>query len=288
MIRSMTGFGKSGGAIGSGMVNVEIRSLNSKSFELNLRLPFSLKEKELELRNEMMSIAGRGKMDLIVTMENDTLSRKGVFNAGVISAYLDELSEIAGLQDKERLLPVILQLPNSMNTDRNGMTDSEWKSLHTIILKAFQSLDDFRKKEGKAMEDDLNGRLSFIEKLLKEVEKEEPKRMKEIRSRIRNNIKEAISEQHLDKTRFEEEMIYFLEKIDISEEKVRLRSHIKFFAETMKQKEANGKKLGFILQEMGREINTIGSKASHASIQQLVVNMKDELEKMKEQVANVL
>jgi uncharacterized protein (TIGR00255 family) len=168
------------------------------------------------------------------------------------------------------------------------MTDGEWKSLHAIILKAFQSLDDFRKKEGKAMEADLNGRISSLERLLKEVEKEEPKRMREIRSRLKNNIKETLAEQHLDKNRFEEEMIYFLEKIDISEEKVRLRSHIKFFAETMKQKDANGKKLGFILQEMGREINTLGSKANHASIQQLVVEMKDELEKMKEQVANVL
>lgn len=290
MIRSMTGFGKATGSAGSNIITIEVKSLNSKFLELNLRLPTVYKDKDLELRNEISKYVERGKVDFIVTIEQTPGARKSAFNKDVIKSYFEDF---ASLKKEFKLssddyLSIIMRLPNVMNLEKTEADSKEWKTIETLTRKALKEFNDFRLKEGKSLQRDFEQRTASIKDHLKKIEKIEPERIKAIKNRIHkglDGLEEAIV---IDKNRFEQELVYYIEKIDISEEKVRLRSHLSFFVDTLKDDDSNGKKLGFIIQEIGREINTIGSKANDAAMQRHVVDMKDELEKMKEQAANII
>lgn len=290
MIKSMTGYGKASGDYAGKMITVEIRSLNSKFLELGLRLPASYKSKELELRSELGKIIERGKVDVLITFDNSAALVSGMINKEVIRAYYDDLKTLKNeLQlSTDDYLATIMRLPLVINTDSSNPEKEEWDFVISLVNTACKEFDSFRKKEGKVLEADVNGRVAAIESLLLEVEKYEPARIDHIRNRISSSIDEIRENTSIDPNRFEQELIYYIEKIDISEEKVRLRSHCNYFKEVVQSNEGNGKKLGFISQELGREINTIGSKANDANMQKQVVNMKDELEKLKEQLANVL
>jgi len=290
MIRSMTGFGKATGIAGNNMISVEVKSLNSKFLELNLRLPSVYKDKDLEVRNELNKNIERGKVDFIVTIESAPDAQKSVFNTEVIGQYFKDFAKIKKelKLDSQDYLNIIMRLPNVLNIDKTVADPKEWKTIETLSKKALKEFNDFRLKEGKTLQKDFEQRIEAIEDCLKKIEKSEDGRMKAIKGRLTKNLEEIMLSVQVDKNRFEQELIYYMEKIDITEEKVRLRSHLGFFLETLHDADSNGKKLGFILQEIGREINTIGAKANDATIQRLVVQMKDELEKMKEQSANVI
>ncbi len=286
----MTGFGKATGSSGNNMITVEVKSLNSKFLELNLRLPTVYKDKDLELRNEITKNVERGKVDFIVTIEQTPGARKSAFNKEVIKTYFEDF---AALKKEMKLssddyLSIIMRLPNVMNLDKTEADDKEWKTIEILSRKAMKEFNDFRIKEGKTLQKDFELRTSSIKEHLKKIEKIEPERMKAIRNRIHKGLEGLEESITVDKNRFEQELVYYIEKIDISEEKVRLRSHLSFFTDTLKDDDSNGKKLGFIIQEIGREINTIGSKANDAAMQRHVVDMKDDLEKMKEQSANII
>lgn len=290
MIRSMTGFGKSIGNHGGNRISVEIRSLNSKFLELNLRLPSSYRDKDMDLRNEITKVAERGKVDLTITIEPGPESNTGIFNRELLKAYIKEL-RIVAKENKVVIndeMAAALRLPNVLNTERNGASEQEWKAIMKLFSSAAKEFNDFRVREGKSLHKDFELRLKNIRSLLKLIEKAEPLRNDVIRSRMQKNLSEISDTTTIDRNRFEQEVIYYMEKIDITEEKVRLKTHLDYFDEVLRDKESIGKKLGFILQEIGREINTIGSKANDASIQRHVVEMKDELEKMKEQSANIV
>lgn len=290
MIRSMTGFGKAVGSAGNKIITVEIKSLNSKFLEMTLRLPSSYKEKDLELRNEISKEVERGKVEFIVTFESAPGQARNLFNREAIGQYASELNSICGEHGlpANDTLGVIMRLPNVLNADVQEADSKEWKVIESLTRKALKEFNDFRVREGKVMQVDFEKRVREIQAGLKKIEKAEPARMKMVRSRLIKGLEEAPEVMQVDKNRFEQELIYYIEKMDVTEEKVRLSSHLSFFLETIRSKDSNGKKLGFILQEIGREINTIGSKANDAQIQRTVVEMKDELEKMKEQTANVI
>jgi uncharacterized protein (TIGR00255 family) len=267
MIRSMTGFGKATGSAGNNMISVEVKSLNSKFLELNLRLPSVYKDKDLELRNELNKVIERGKVDFIVSIESAPDAQKSAFNKDVIKQYF---ADFALLKKELKLesqdyLNIIMRLPNVLNVDKSVADPKEWKTIETLTKKALKEFNEFRVKEGKTLQNDFEHRINAIKSALKKIEKVEPERMKAIRTRISKNLEEVVEAAQ-----------------------VRLRSHLDFFIETLRAPDSNGKKLGFILQEIGREINTIGAKANDATMQRLVVEMKDELEKMKEQSANVI
>ncbi|HEX5002279.1 MAG TPA: YicC/YloC family endoribonuclease [Bacteroidia bacterium] len=290
MIRSMTGFGKASAIHESNSITVEVRSLNSKFLEFNLRLPYIYKEKEMELRNELSKAVERGKADIVVTIEPAPGVRKSSLNTDVINNYFQDLMGLRkeiGLTSED-YMNVIMRLPNVINTDKTEADEKEWLVIAKLIAEAMKGFNSFREREGSMLQQDFTERIHSIEEKLTAIEKLEPGRMEAIRNRLKKGVSEVAESLNLDENRFEQELIYYLEKIDITEEKVRLRSHLSFFLETLKKEDSAGKKLGFILQEIGREINTIGSKANDAGIQRLVVEMKDELEKMKEQGANVV
>lgn len=290
MIKSMTGFGRASGEVNGVMVTVEIRSLNSKFLELGLRMPQAFSEKEMDLRSQFMKEFDRGKVDVSITMANSSDENLLAFNHDLITAYIKELKLI----EKENkivetdYLRIISGLPNVMSAKKTSVDESTWKKIEKLIKSAVIAFNEFRLQEGQLLEKEFAGRLKSIEKHLKAIEKLEPERIKSFRARINQSIMELHESIKIDQNRFEQEMIYYIEKLDVSEEKFRLRSHCNYYIENLKSKDANGKKLGFIIQEIGREINTLGSKANHAGMQQHVVEMKDDLEKMKEQIANVL
>lgn len=290
MIRSMTGFGKANGSAGSNMITVEVKSLNSKFLELNLRMPTVYKDKDLELRNEISKTIERGKVDFIITIEQVPGARKSAFNKDVIKTYFEDFTSLKKELkiSSEDYLSIIMRLPNVLNLEKTEADSKEWKAIETITRKALKEFNDFRIKEGKALQKDFEIRINAIKENLKKIEKIEPDRIKSIKDRLHKGLDGLDESVNIDKNRFEQELVYYIEKIDISEEKVRLRSHLSFFVDTLKDDDSNGKKLGFIIQEIGREINTIGSKANDANIQRHVVVMKDELEKMKEQAANII
>lgn len=290
MIRSMTGFGKANGSAGSNMITVEVKSLNSKFLELNLRMPTVYKDKDLELRNEISKAIERGKVDFIITIEQVPGARKSAFNKDVIKTYFEDFTSLKKELkiSSEDYLSIIMRLPNVLNLEKTEADSKEWKAIETITRKALKEFNDFRIKEGKALQKDFEIRINAIKENLKKIEKIEPDRIKSIKDRLHKGLDGLDESVNIDKNRFEQELVYYIEKIDISEEKVRLRSHLSFFVDTLKDDDSNGKKLGFIIQEIGREINTIGSKANDANIQRHVVVMKDELEKMKEQAANII
>ena len=286
----MTGYGSAKGTVGTQSVTVEIRSLNSKFLELNVRLPVQFRDKELEIRADVGKLLERGKADLNVSIDNNELAKRSTVNKEIFLAYYEDLKSLAtetGMSD-DNMLDAILKLPAVLNSEKSEMDGAQWKQLKALIKSAVEQFNLFRSNEGNVLEQDVTQRLNAIENAVPQLEQYEQARIESVRARLHKSVNELKDQLNIDTNRFEQELIYYIEKLDISEEKVRLKSHCDYFLQTMNSKEANGKKLGFITQEIGREINTIGSKANDANMQRIVVEMKDELEKLKEQLANIL
>ncbi len=290
MIHSMTGYGKTTGEFGGKTISVEIKSLNSKFFDLNLRLPQAYKDKEMELRTLLQKEAERGKMDVFINIETDPAQQSNLLNKDLIKALLKDLKEIKtelNLAD-ENLLQIIMQQPQVVNNDAAEADEKEWELISKLIQESLEKFSLFRQREGKTLHDDIAQRINLILQLREKLAEHETGRMQGVRSRLMNALKSFEGNIDTDMNRFEQELIYYLEKLDITEEKVRLLTHCNYFLTMLNDSNNNGKKLGFIMQEIGREINTIGSKANDAGIQRIVVEMKDEAEKIKEQLSNIL
>ena len=285
MIQSMTGFGKHVVQLPSKKITVELKSLNSKSLDLNARMPSAYREKELELRKVIASSLVRGKIDFGLYVENTGDDTSAQVNEAVVKQYMKQLQSIAK-GDDFKLLEMALRLPDAMKTEREDIDEEEYQTIKEVLKQALLEINKFRSEEGLVLENDFIQRIKKMESLLNEVVQMDPDRQSTIRERLEKAVADIKAE--VDENRFEQELIYYLEKYDITEEKVRLANHLDYFSKTLKSDDSNGKKLGFISQEIGREINTIGSKANYAPMQQLVVQMKDELEKVKEQMLNVL
>lgn len=288
----MTGFGKAILELENKKVSIEIKSLNSKQLDINTRIPNLYKEKDLILRNEIKHKLERGKVELSIYIESVGVDKETKINKPIVEGYyhqLEELSKELGIpMEKEPILQTIVKLPDALKVEHQELNEEEWAKIATSFSAAVNDLLSFRKQEGEALQVDIFGRIKNIETLLTEVPQFEENRINTIKNRINDNLNEFIEKQNVDKNRFEQEVIYYLEKLDITEEKVRLENHCKYFIETAKVGNSIGKKLGFIAQEIGREINTLGSKANDSDIQKIVIQMKDELEKIKEQLLNVL
>jgi uncharacterized protein (TIGR00255 family) len=285
MIQSMTGFGKHVIQLPAKKVTIELKSLNSKSLDLNARMPNAYREKELELRKLIATSLVRGKIDFGLYIENTGDETSTQVNEVVVRQYMKQLASIAQ-GDEFKLLEMALNLPDAMKTEREDIDEEEYKTIQEVLKQALIEINTFRLQEGIVLEKDFIQRIKNMESLLDQVAQMDPERQEGIRERLEKAVADMKSE--VDENRFEQELIYYLEKYDITEEKVRLATHLDYFSKTLKSSDSNGKKLGFISQEIGREINTIGSKANYAPMQQLVVQMKDELEKIKEQMLNVL
>lgn len=285
MIQSMTGFGKYVAQLPSKKITVELKSLNSKNLDLNARMPQVYRSKELELRKVIASSLVRGKVDFGLYVELTGSETSAVVNEGAVKQYMKQLKSIADGDDL-RLLEMALRLPDAMKTEREDLDEEEYKVIRSALNEALAEINKFRSEEGKVLEKDFVMRIVNLENHLKEVTAMDVDRIDTIRERLEKAMTDLKAD--VDANRFEQELIYYLEKYDITEEKVRLANHLEYFSSTLNSDDSNGKKLGFISQEIGREINTIGSKANYAPMQQLVVQMKDELEKIKEQMLNVL
>jgi uncharacterized protein (TIGR00255 family) len=289
MIRSMTGFGKATKEHGGKIITVEVRSLNSKGADISLRLSSSLRDHELDLRNELSKRLERGKIDLSVYVESNSPELPAEINIPLARAYYDQLRALAleiG-QPVENAIGQLIKMPDVLKSPKQEVDDSEIEAIKSCISEAIDQLNHFRDREGRSLQSDFDERIRRIGQHLAEVKTLDATRLKSIKERIRNNINEMLGNVKLDENRFEQELIYYIEKLDINEEKVRLQTHLDYFLDTCKES-SPGRKLNFISQEIGREINTIGSKANDAQMQKLVVLMKDELEKIKEQANNVL
>lgn len=290
MVRSMTGYGNAKGLVGGQGVTVEIRSLNSKFLELNVRMPMQFRDRELELRADLGKQLERGKADLNISFDNNDLAKRSSVNKEIFNAYFEELTSLGKeyhLSDVN-LMDIILRMPAVMNADKAESDETQWNELKALINEAIKKFNQFRDNEGAVLGKDTTDRVTVILNSIPRLEEFEQVRVENIRQRIMRSINELQEQSNIDHNRFEQELIYYIEKLDISEEKVRLRSHCDYFMQTLNGADGNGKKLGFIAQEIGREINTIGAKANDAGMQRIVVEMKDELEKLKEQLANVL
>jgi uncharacterized protein (TIGR00255 family) len=293
MIRSMTGFGKSECDLPDKKLTIELRSLNSRQLDINLKIPSIYREKETILRNEIALHLNRGKIDLTIQFDQTGNGFHSRINTPVVKQYALELHETGkelGMKEYDPLemLKMAMRLPDTITNEKAEADENEWTRVFSSFLSALEQINKFRIQEGDAMHADLLNRINSIEQYLSEVDQFETGRVDSIRKRLLQNLNEFFSNNSVDRNRFEQEIIFYLEKLDITEEKVRLKNHIDYFRETMGSEEPAGKKLGFITQEMGREINTIGSKANDFNIQKLVVQMKDELEKIKEQSLNLL
>ena len=285
MIKSMTGFGKAEIQIENKNYILELRSLNSKGLELSCRLPAQFREIELHLKKIIVESLKRGKVDLSLNVENIDQPNARNINLAAVNQYIEQLSKI---QDADRLelLKIAIKLPDTLKTEINDIDDKEIKTIEGLLSKALKSLNEFRSHEGDSLAKDFKIRLTNLQTLIDQINKEDPERIEKIENKLKASLEDLQIE--IDQNRFEQELIYYIEKLDITEEKVRLSNHIEYFTNTMENPGSSGKKLGFIAQEMGREINTIGSKANHAGLQKIVIQMKDELEKIKEQLLNVL
>lgn len=291
MIKSMTGYGKAESILPDKKLTIEVRALNSKQLDTNARLPSLYKEKELEIRKLIANTLERGKVECSFFYELSQESSSGTINEPVVKDYYEQLSRISGdlgVKASHELLSIVMRMPDTMRNERSELKEEEWESVRRSLKQALGQVNGFRHQEGESLDKDLRERVAAISAKLAEVEEMEGERIARIRERIGNNLSEFLGKEDLDKNRFEQELIFYMEKLDISEEKVRLANHCSYFLETMDNEGPVGKKLGFISQEMGREINTLGSKANHVEIQRLVVMMKDELERIKEQILNVL
>tara|TARA_R110002167_G_scaffold67108_7_gene189699 strand:+ start:447 stop:1292 length:846 start_codon:yes stop_codon:yes gene_type:complete len=281
----MTGFGKCVIQLPNKKITVELKSLNSKSIDLNARMPSSYREKELELRKIIANSLQRGKVDFSLYVELTGDETTSQVNEVAVKQYMAQLKNIA-TGDDLRLLEMALRFPDAMKTAKEDIDEEEYEAIKQALQGALVEINEFRSEEGSVLEQDFLDRIASLNKLLEEVINIDPDRQSTIRERLEKAVQDLKAD--VDANRFEQELIYYLEKYDITEEKVRLSNHLDYFGKTLKSEDSNGKKLGFISQEIGREINTIGSKANYAPMQQLVVQMKDELEKIKEQMLNVL
>ncbi len=290
MIQSMTGFGKAEAQLTAKKVIIQLKSLNSKQTDISVKVPSSFKEKELSYRRKLADQLNRGKIEMYLSYETLEADSSYQIDQSIFRSYYKQLKEIEQELSisSSNIIQSILKLPDVIKNTEESFAEEEWKRVELILEEAIKSLIEFREDEGKALETDLNNHISSIEGLLLEALKYEDERTEIVRKRLLTNLEELSQKETINRDRFEQEMIYYMEKYDISEEKVRLKAHCDYFKKTMSEKEGQGKKLGFIAQEIGREINTLGSKANHAEMQKLVVQMKDQLEKIKEQVLNVL
>lgn len=290
MIRSMTGYGKAEGVIGNRKYSVEVRSLNSKQFDLNMRMPSVFREKEMGLRKLLRESVIRGKCDFFLSYEQDPSEAKHEINAKLVQTYITQLEALAegsGLKG-ENLLGMAIRMPDALQSPQEQLDDDVWSGVEKLIINALDAFNTFRETEGAATLEDFNNRIKIIRHESINLDPLLDERLARIKSRIKTNLSEAIDRSKIDENRFEQEVIFYIEKTDVSEERTRLTAHCNHFDEILADGIGQGKKLGFIAQEIGREINTLGSKANDADIQRLVVQMKDELEKIKEQVLNVL
>ncbi|MGK0253226.1 MAG: hypothetical protein ACI9OE_000688 [Mariniflexile sp.] len=286
MIYSMTGYGKSVLQLPTKKVTVELKSLNSKSLDLNARMPSIYREKELAIRKLLADKLERGKIDFSIYVEATAEDTSTQINAPVVKQYMEQLRKVLNSGDEIELLKMAVRFPDALNTVREEIDETEWDIIQNEINKAVKDLSSHRLDEGKVLEQDFNKRVAIIDNLLDQVIAMDPERIIGVRERLLKGVEEL--KDKYDENRFEQELVYYIEKFDITEEKVRLKNHLNYFIQCINSEDSNGKKLGFISQEMGREINTIGSKSNYSAMQQLVVQMKDELEKIKEQLLNVL
>ena len=287
MIQSMTGFGKHVIQLPSKKITVELKSLNSKSLDLNARMPSAYREKELELRKIIACSLVRGKIDFGLYVESTGAETTAQINEEIVKGYIKQLDNIVGNQSETtHLLEIAMRMPDTMKTGREDINEEEYNTIQLVLKEALSEINIFRSEEGNVLEKDFLERIKTLEKLLSSIIEMDPDRQADVRERLEKAVADIKAD--VDANRFEQELIYYLEKYDITEEKVRLANHLDYFSKTLNSEDSNGKKLSFISQEIGREINTIGSKANYAPMQQLVVQMKDELEKIKEQMLNVL
>lgn len=285
MVLSMTGFGRAEGVFEGKKLTVDIKSLNSKTFDLNIKVPIRYKEKEFDIRKLLNDKLLRGKVDCYINCENLEDSNDVNINKEIVKSYMTQLGEISPGANAIDYLQMAVRMPEAISNKTADLSDEEWNFLLKVVNEAIIKFLEFRTTEGSILQDELGKNVKNIETKLSQVPQFEEERIMAVKERYQNTLKEF---ENVDETRFYQEMAYYTEKLDISEEKVRLAQHLKYYLDVMENEDFNGKKLGFISQEMGREINTLGSKANHAAIQKLVVEMKDDLEKIKEQTLNVL
>ncbi|MGV8815059.1 MAG: YicC/YloC family endoribonuclease [Gelidibacter sp.] len=285
MIQSMTGYGKSVLQLPSKKISIEVKSLNSKNLDLNTRMPSLYREKELDIRKLIASKLERGKIDFSLYMEITGEETSTQINKTVVKQYIKQLKDVVD-GDETELLKMAIRLPDAVTTERDEMDEDEWDEIAAEINSALDKIQQYRLDEGKVLESEFLDRVKNISDLLDEVIAMDPERIEGVRERLNKGVAEL--KEKVDENRFEQELVFYIEKFDITEEKVRLKNHLDYFIKAIYSDDSNGKKLGFISQEMGREINTIGSKSNYAPMQKLVVQMKDELEKIKEQLLNVL
>jgi len=291
MIFSMTGYGKATCTLPRKKINIEIRSLNSKQLDINSRIPGLYREKEIEIRNKISNRLYRGKVDISFFVEAEIPDRVTKINQQIIESYFQQLKPVAdklNIGQTSDFLRVIMPLPDTTKTEQAELNEQEWLELSKSIDSAIDDIITFRQQEGEALSKEVTQRIDNIRKLLSEIEPHEKERIEKIKERIRENLQTITEKGSVDENRFEQELIYYIEKLDVTEEKVRLANHLDYFIETLTSDKPIGKKLGFISQEIGREVNTLGSKANDAALQRIVIQMKDELEKIKEQILNVL
>lgn len=286
MIQSMTGFGKASLQLPTKKITVEIKSLNSKGLDLNTRMPSVFREMELGLRNQLSQRLERGKIDFSLYIEVTGEETSSKINVPIVKGYINQMKAVIPNADETELMKMAVRMPDALKTERDEIDENEWKEIQKVIDEALENMAQFRKDEGASLEKEFQLRIANILSLMNDAVSYDAERVETVKTRLRTALDEL--KANVDENRFEQELIFYLEKYDITEEKVRLGNHLSYFLETLNGTEANGRKLGFITQEMGREINTMGSKSNHTEMQKLVVMMKDELEKIKEQVLNVL
>ena len=288
MIQSMTGYGKSVLQLPTKKVTIEIKSLNSKTLDLNVRIPSYYKEKELDVRKKLANELIRGKVDFSIFVEMTSDETSTIINPGVVKNYMQQLKSIVETDSKSdlELLKMAIHMPDALKTDREELDENEWNLINTTVDEAIKEIIQYRIDEAAALEDDFRARIANIRAYLEEVKELDIERITNVKERLKKAIDDL--KVTVDENRFEQELIYYLEKLDINEEKVRLENHLNYFLQTIETEDSNGKKLGFIVQEMGREINTTGSKANFAPMQKAVIQMKNELEQIKEQILNIL
>lgn len=286
MMQSMTGFGKAVLQLPTKKISVEIKSLNSKNLDLNVRIPSNYKEKEFALRTQIAEQAERGKIDFSIYLEVTAEETTSKINAPIVKAYIAQMQNIIPDADPTELMKMAVRMPDVLKTDRDEIDENEWQKVQQTINEAIENFRNFRASEGKVLQQEFVNRIENIRNLMHKTLSFDKERVEIVKTRLRDALSDL--KENIDENRFEQELIYYLEKYDITEEKVRLENHLNYFLQTMNTESSTGRKLGFITQEIGREINTMGSKSNHSEMQKLVVQMKDELEKIKEQVLNVL
>lgn len=289
----MTGYGRSESVIGNKKISLEIKSLNSKGLDMNVKIPSLYRSKEMKIRTFLASQLTRGKCDVYLNYEVLSGEQNHQLNKPLLGKYLEDIKSFAAEMNlpesnESEYLSVLMKMPEALVSTKEELKEEDWEATFQMVKDANQAFQDFRLEEGKSLYSDLSGRIESIGALLKQIEPFESERTETVKARIEKNLQEISDPSKVDQNRFEQELIYYIEKYDVSEEKVRLSAHLEHFIKTMNEESDQGKKLGFISQEIGREINTLGSKANHAEMQKIVVVMKDELEKIKEQVLNTL